>query len=152
MNLLRNKYKILHSSLIIGFIAILLILLLEIGARVIYSEEDSGYCYTEHDVLYYIPKKYCQKKAKAFEGKTYTRSFNECGYISKHSCKEKLPGTFRIVGLGDSNTEGYGVSDDETYLAVLEGALQSRVKNAKIETFNLGVCGYDLPQYMQSKH
>jgi len=47
------------------------------------------------------------------------------------------PRGFRILGLGDSFTFGYGVSDEETYLSRLEAALQDR----PVEVVNAGVAG-----------
>lgn len=44
---------------------------------------------------------------------------------------------FRILGLGDSFTFGYGVAEDETYLARIEAALRDR----GIEVVNAGVAG-----------
>ena len=36
---------------------------------------------------------------------------------------EKPPGTFRIVGIGDSNLFGWGVAEGEPYLQILERRL-----------------------------
>lgn len=52
---------------------------------------------------------------------------------------EKPDGVFRIVGLGDSFTFGYGVNVEDTYLARLERLLLESGTNA--EVINLGVAG-----------
>lgn len=52
----------------------------------------------------------------------------------------KPEGVFRIVGLGDSNTFGYGNEVEDTYLARLEHLL--REKGIDTEVINLGVAGH----------
>jgi len=53
---------------------------------------------------------------------------------------EKPPGVIRIVGLGDSFTQGYEVDLEETYLYRLERILRGR--GHPVEVINLGVSGY----------
>lgn len=52
----------------------------------------------------------------------------------------KPPGTIRIVGLGDSFTQGYEVDLADTYLYRLEEILAAR--GLPVEVINLGVSGY----------
>jgi len=52
----------------------------------------------------------------------------------------KPPGVFRIVGLGDSFTQGYEVNVEETYLYQLEKILKER--GYTVEVINLGVSGF----------
>lgn len=52
----------------------------------------------------------------------------------------KLPGTVRIVGLGDSFTQGYEVGLGDTYLYRLEEMLTTR--GFPVEVVNLGVSGH----------
>ena len=58
--------------------------------------------------------------------------------------------TFRIVGLGDSHMFGWGVGQDETYLAVLEELLNAKLGDGRlgeairrVEVINCGVPGYN---------
>jgi len=53
---------------------------------------------------------------------------------------EKPPGVFRVIALGDSTTEGFEVSQNATYPAVLERYL--RKNGIKAEVFNTGVSGF----------
>ncbi len=53
---------------------------------------------------------------------------------------EKPARTVRIVGLGDSFTQGYEVELRDTYLYRLEGLLRAR--GHRVEVVNLGVSGY----------
>jgi lysophospholipase L1-like esterase len=50
----------------------------------------------------------------------------------------KLPGTLRIIALGDSLTYGYGIAEEDTYVQVLERDLR---KTFRVEVLNLGVSG-----------
>lgn len=53
------------------------------------------------------------------------------------------PDRVRIVVLGDSTTFGFGVENDETYSAVLEGFLNERGRDGlAYEVLNMGVSGY----------
>jgi hypothetical protein len=53
---------------------------------------------------------------------------------------EKPPGVFRVIALGDSTTEGFEVSQGDTYPAVLERYL--REKGINTEVFNTGISGF----------
>jgi len=48
----------------------------------------------------------------------------------------------RVAVLGDSTTFGYGVSDDESYPAVLEALLNDRDPDHSYQVLNFGVAGY----------
>lgn len=56
---------------------------------------------------------------------------------------KKPPGTFRIVGIGDSNMFGWGVGEGEPYLQILERRLNERSKGQRFEVLNFGVPGYN---------
>lgn len=66
----------------------------------------------------------------------------------------KPAGTVRIVSLGDSRTFGWGLSDQETYSAVLETLLQKRLGvDRRVEVINAGVNAWSLPQmYAYFRH
>jgi hypothetical protein len=53
---------------------------------------------------------------------------------------EKPPGTFRVIALGDSTTEGFEVRQNYTYAAVLERYLRKNGIDA--EVFNTGISGF----------
>ena len=57
---------------------------------------------------------------------------------------EKPPGTFRIVGIGDSNMFGWGVGEGEPYLQILERRLNEMSGGRRrFEVLNFGVPGYN---------
>ena len=57
---------------------------------------------------------------------------------AREYAREKPAGTFRAVGLGDSNMFGWGVGEGEPYLQILEQRLGQR-----FEALNFGVPGYN---------
>jgi hypothetical protein len=61
---------------------------------------------------------------------------NSRGYRGREYPWEKAAG-FRILGLGDSFAFGFGVEEDDTYLARLERALAAR----RVEVINAGLAG-----------
>lgn len=57
--------------------------------------------------------------------------------------RRKEPGTFRIVGLGDSSLFGWGVAMEENSMKVLERRLNEKSRQRKFEVINFGVPGYN---------
>ncbi len=62
--------------------------------------------------------------------------------------KQKPPGVFRILGVGDSGMFGWNVHQGEDYLAVLEENLRQRA-GARYEVLNLAVPGYNTFQELE---
>jgi len=71
---------------------------------------------------------------------------NSLGMRSPERPLAKTPGTFRIVGIGDSVMFGWGVEANDTYLASLERDLGSRSPERRFEVWNLAVPGYGAVQ------
>jgi len=57
--------------------------------------------------------------------------------------RRKEPGTFRIVGVGDSSLFGWGVPFEDIGLKVLERRLNQEFRAQKFEVINFGVPGYN---------
>jgi hypothetical protein len=73
---------------------------------------------------------------------SWTFQTNNRGFRrSADSFYEKVPGTYRVFSLGDSHTQGYEVSQDATFSAVLERYLAYNRK-AAAEVLNAGVSGF----------
>lgn len=73
---------------------------------------------------------------------------NSMGFRDYEYSAEKPENTFRIIGLGDSFTFGWGVELDETYLKRLERKLNNGL-GAKYEVINLGVIGFNTLQEVE---
>jgi len=67
-------------------------------------------------------------------------AINNLGLRGPDTTLAKPPGVFRILGVGDSITFGYGVRVEDTFLRVLEQDLnQSAPANLRYEVINAGV-------------
>lgn len=77
---------------------------------------------------------------------------NSFGFRDKERSLEKPADTFRILMLGDSFTEGWGVSQDKTFSALLEAKLNN-LSAKHFEVINMGVASYSpLLEYLQIKN
>lgn len=85
------------------------------------------------------PNSQSRKEKKEF---TYTRSYNSLGLRSPEpDSSSKL---YNIVGLGDSFTEGVGVSDDSTWFRLFIDQMNSRNCSTHFQGLNGAISGSDL--------
>jgi lysophospholipase L1-like esterase len=77
-------------------------------------------------------------------------SINSLGMRSPERPLAKPPGTFRVVGIGDSVMFGWGVAAADTYLSILERDLEARFAGRHFEVWNLAVPGYNTVQEVES--
>jgi hypothetical protein len=68
---------------------------------------------------------------------------NSQGLRDNEYSRRKEPGTFRIVGVGDSSLFGWGVPIEDSGLKVLERRLNEKSGARKFEVINFGVPGYN---------
>ena len=68
---------------------------------------------------------------------------NSHGLHDYEYSRRKEPGTFRIVGLGDSSLFGWGVPFEDSTLKVLERRLNEKSRGQKFEVINFAVPGYN---------
>ena len=66
---------------------------------------------------------------------------NALGFREPRLPAPKAPGTVRIVVVGDSFTQGYGVAEEQAYPRRLEALLRARADDPRYEVVNLGVPG-----------
>lgn len=66
---------------------------------------------------------------------------NALGFRDRRLPGPKPPGTMRVVVLGDSFTQGYGVEEEQAYPRRLERLLDTREPARRHEVVNLGVPG-----------
>jgi len=74
---------------------------------------------------------------------------NNLGLVgSRNTARRKPEGVFRILVLGDSQTEGLSLcNSDETFPHVLEQLLNQHRPDLRVEVLNAGVSGYNPLQY-----
>ncbi len=71
---------------------------------------------------------------------------NSLGLRGPEVAQEKTPGTFRILGIGDSFTYGAGVRDEDTFLRRLEVSFNQKTSTGNglsYQVLNAGVEGYN---------
>lgn len=68
---------------------------------------------------------------------------NAFGFRGEHVQIEKPPRTVRIVGLGDSLMFGWGIRDNEAYMALLGKKLNENYPSISWEIVNTAVPGYN---------
>lgn len=70
-------------------------------------------------------------------------SHNSAGFRDIEHALRKPPGTFRILGLGDSFTYGSGARFEETYLFVLEQLFNEKAASGiRVEVVKAGIGGF----------
>lgn len=138
----RGLHNVLRSlglttaSIVIG------LLLLELVVRAIEPREVMRYFFMSSDsVLHhkFIPGAVGRYKTTEFD---VEYRINTLGLREREIPRKKLPGTRRILMLGDSFTEGDGVEYGETFSARLQAMLDSTVLPERWEVINAGVGSY----------
>jgi lysophospholipase L1-like esterase len=124
------------------------LLILEVGIRVtlqdIVSRPNKYYRY--HQVLGWEKIPNSSGKFKSSEYRFSVR-YNAKGLRDQDYSYKKTPGIFRILLLGDSFVEGYGVEAEQIFGEVLEKKLNTNLrKYSQIQVINAGTGGYSTAQ------
>lgn len=82
-------------------------------------------------------------KKYQFEEYDYTLRTNSMGLRNAEVASPKPSGTYRIIALGDSFTEGRGVSENESWPATLNAKLSAHKTGQTFEVVNAGISGSD---------
>jgi hypothetical protein len=72
----------------------------------------------------------------------YVWANNSLGMRDRERSPHKEPGSFRILFLGDSFVQGYGVPLEQTMAALLEASLNKPEREKRVEVLNAGIFGY----------
>jgi lysophospholipase L1-like esterase len=80
-------------------------------------------------------------------GQRYAIEINSLGYRTREFSPHKPPRTVRVLCLGSSTTVA-GLTNDETYPALLEGKLRRRWPGLPVEVLNLGVSGVNSQHWL----
>lgn len=73
----------------------------------------------------------------------FIRQTNSLGLSDKEFETGKTPGEYRIIGLGDSFTEGDGAERDSSWMKFLERRFRQQFPDRNVTFYNAGVCGSD---------
>lgn len=71
----------------------------------------------------------------------HTVTLNSLGFREREFNARKLPGTFRVMVLGDSLTWGVGLPSEQRFTDRVEQLLKPHFPENKVEVLNFGVCG-----------
>jgi lysophospholipase L1-like esterase len=96
-----------------------------------------------------------RKSAWSFRPNTYQDTYvgvpvriNNLGLRGNDTTVAKPPGVFRIIGVGDSITFGYGVRQEDTFLQVLEKNLNGEAPSGlRYQVLNAGVPATGMEYY-----
>jgi lysophospholipase L1-like esterase len=131
------------NALLVFFSVLLSLLAAEAGLRIVH-----------HKTISFDDRAF-RKSAWSFKPNTSTDSYvgvpiriNNLGMRGTDTTAAKPPGVFRILGVGDSITFGYGVEYEKTFLQVLERRLNSESGGkVRYEVLNAGVPATGLDYY-----
>ncbi len=129
---------VLFGSLV-GFTAV------EVAARLVEPMRPERDFHVRHPVLGWIPAS--GNTTRVTQEYVATYDVNSLGMNDSEIDERRLKAKLRIMAIGDSNTFGQGVSQQEAWPKVLEGMLFGGNKAAGT-VYNLGVIGYSLGQYL----
>ncbi len=118
------------------------LLLVEITLRVATPKEVMRYFFMSPDpILHHRFEPHATGRYQTVEFDTEYR-INSLGLRDHEFTQGKPPGTFRILMLGDSFTEGDGVETNQTFSKLIEAALDSLPSPLHYEVINAGVGSY----------
>jgi lysophospholipase L1-like esterase len=113
----------------------------EFGTRLLGSSHPFEAAYRDYVSDPHLP--YKPRPGSRTTGRTdefaYDYQHNSLGFRDVERPPTKAPGTFRILGLGDSFTYGAGVALEETYLSRLEVRLNARGGRLRTEIVKAGI-------------
>jgi hypothetical protein len=138
----KGKQIVLKAGLVLlGFF--LGLVLMEVAVRVYLKLTEpisDKACREKDELLHHAlkPLSRCRSRTTEWDIKF---EVNSLGLRDYEYQENKPDGSYRILMLGDSFTEGYGVELDETFSKLLEKKLNTAL-DGKIEVINAGVSGY----------
>ncbi len=139
----KNKRQNIRLSIFSTFLALIIIevFLRIFGINETYIEEISFPYHSQYDPCYeqgWFHLWTYDHNLKTPEY-NYKRTINSEMLSDKEHPKSKYKGEYRIIGLGDSFTEGSGAHEDSTWLKFLE----RKINIKSITCINAGACGSD---------
>jgi hypothetical protein len=103
------------------------------------SESTKAYEFSPNRHHQLVPNSKYHHKELEFN---YLWENNSLGMRDRPRMKETPPNTFRILFLGDSMVQGYGVPLEQSMVYLLENSINQPPRSQKIEILNGGIFGY----------
>lgn len=140
-----NEKRIIIKAIYSIIILILIVLLLELNIRIFIPQKTLSNSISESPAVFEVGK-YASWRFKPNtkgimangEFKVFY-SINSLGMRDKEHNVTKRRGITRILTIGDSFTEGFGVEQNESYPIILDSLVN---KEYNVEVFNAGIGGY----------
>lgn len=149
--------KIIFTSIFVIFNLLLCVVGLEIFVRVKFSEildfRSRELQYRRADFTLdhsFIPGVRAVNATKEWN---VPYAINSFGFRDREFPLEKTKNVFRILALGDSYVEGYGVRAEESFIKLFEGKLNQNAKAKHYEVINGGIASYSpILEYLLLSH
>src|SRR5215510_907252 len=136
------KHRTLTQLLLVGFSVLLSLVFLEIALR-FFAPEYRNFVQPDDVIGYsFVPRAFY-----VFKPPEECPGWHAAGRINSHGLRDreydyaKPPGTFRILALGDSYTEGLQFDLEQIWPKMLERRLNTRGGGFKYEVINAGRSG-----------
>lgn len=131
-----RDFYLIPATIVLTLVALTMVL--ELGARVVWTEQPKDSCevWENGALVRVLPN--CHTRVKNGEGDWVEYQYNECGYRSAASCTGKPANAKRIVVMGTSVSRGYWIRYDDSFTGRLEKRLTSQC-HQPVEFQNLSV-------------
>lgn len=146
----RGGERMLKGFLLFGSVALVLVVA-EVFLRVTTPKEIMRYYFVAPDSV--LHHRFIRNASGRYQSTEFNTEYriNSVG-LRDREFGEKPSGTFRILVLGDSFTEGDGVESSETFSKVLEARLNGEKRPLRYEVVDAGVGSYSpLLEYLYLK-
>jgi hypothetical protein len=148
-----------RDLLLLPLIAAATILVIGIGSEIVArlafpdSKESLLDCLVLNDPstgVHGMPNTVC--RGKVLEGPMVEYRYNSCGHRAGMECAPAPPDVLRVVLVGSSAAEGYGVSREQSFAAMLPALLSQRTGRA-VQVYDAGIeFGTPLALDLQFQH
>jgi len=141
-----SRKRIIFFAVYLIVTTIVSALILEGAVRLLGAAPQINTAYAHYVADPYVsfkPRPFMVTSGQMLGEYTFEWKHNSEGFRDVEHAVDKPAGTFRILGLGDSFTQGMGAAFEETYLYRLESMLNARQgSHPAVEIIKTGVSGY----------
>ncbi|MBU1626570.1 hypothetical protein KKB18_04300, partial [bacterium] len=133
---MKKRFKIIkYKSVTLIFISFLLLFLIEFLLRLLWTPAKVSCQFTDDLYLFWkgTPNYISERKNVSSSEKYIEIKLNSFGFRSPEFKRNKKPGTYRIVCMGDSTTNGFLVNIEDAYPSLLQSFLKKKYPNREIE-------------------